>query len=378
MLAPYHAGLGPHSTRWPCQKPVLVLTSAVKYVVFGCLLLASSSVFAQRYSISHSAEHFAGRALNDSNLVGGQNRIWPSAYAALDYPTAMLNLSVDSTPASSSTILDLNDRGQAVGFFSVFDPGTFTAYPVATLFTASERTALGTTPDMRESVAYGINDWGWVVGQNSNNRMPTGPESQAFVWVSGYGMFPLPCNGGELRAAAKAVTNAGWIGGSCGHNPYLWANGVGYDISSWMPEYVDLGHGLESRASIAANLYCEVNSIAENHAFSVYCYHERGRAREHLSFVSSAAMRGLVQTPRFTKINAINRSGCAVGSAPGNSPRTGDVAIKYCDGVLTDLNDVVSSPDILREAADINDYGAILVWREDATNHGIYTSLLHR
>lgn len=359
-----------------------IKVKCIESVICVGLALATTSAFAQTYimaDVDLSYTTSAG-AINDSGYVGGATFGGDASLAS--YSNVGLGIAgriVDSRtiPYLESKINDLNKGALGVGGRTIgFDP------TIATLFTYDQRTiAIGVLPGDNGSEALAVNDAGWVVGYSYRGGLNV--RETAFVWVPQAGdisrpgtMYALSCSQGNARA--KSINRDGWIGGYCGNKPYIWlayspsygrvANDVSlyeYDITSWLPAQIDVGLGLVGRASVEF-VRCEVNSLANSYAFSVYC------ATEPLgiSFVSTPTRPALTQVPQLglyfgqssqVHIHAINDEGCAVGQAGLPGPFY-SAAVKYCDGRLINLNTdlFVPSDDYLYSAEDINNHGLIL------------------
>jgi hypothetical protein len=232
------------------------------------------------------------------------------------------------------------------------------------------------------SEAKGINNLLWVVGTSGSEYASTNYEryDKPFLWVPHAGtlesgtMQELPCDRDSnddgildisvcpsaIRGSANAINDAGLIGGKLGGKPYLWWNGQGYDISSWLPPLIDLGGGYY--ASNTDLIACEVTSVSNSYAYTIVCpgafNFELGQS-VGISFISTPSVPGFTRVD--ARLNAVNDEGCAVGTV---IPRVGATmtAVKYCNGTLTDLNTTtVSKSGRLAEALDINNRGQILV-----------------
>jgi len=88
---------------------------------------------------------------------------------------------------------------------------------------------LPTTTSFTETVAFGVNSHGQVVGGSGNNSRP-------FVWSAEDGMQELPLPPGTYSANATGINDRGWVVGSAyiGFSavPFLYADGVSYSVQS--------------------------------------------------------------------------------------------------------------------------------------------------
>ncbi len=345
--------------------------------------LSTHAAFAQSYSAfdidpTHATVAYA---LNDSGWIGGYTEMRPSdgsradVYAGLpSYSNLYLGIVAQInyagaphtgiSPHRHSQINALNKGALGVGFVGD-DSGS---EQHAAMFTYDGRWAdLGVDRLLNTdtSSANAVSDSGWVVGTAFSEL-----ESMPFVWIPNPAditrgtVIKLRCGEGR-SGTASAVNRDGLIGGSCGDSPYLWWNGIGYDISSWVPRSViaNTGRAVASvdTASIG-HFKCEVTAIANSYAFVVGCSGDT--AGMFFSFVSTPSVPALTQVVLDSDaspaiIYAINDQGCAVGRS---FPRTGPAAaaIKYCNGMATNLDSIVPGVN-LTVAYGINSFGDIIV-----------------
>ncbi len=248
--------------------------------------LTAHSAFAQIYtalSIGHSTRP---NVINDSGWIGGETSSWvggyETSYASYTNPPLGVigHINYAGTPTltdfytgestfSSSSIRALNQGALGAGTIA-FRNSMGDSIERAALFTYADHwTVIG--PDQGESWANAINDKGWVVGETSDNNSYKGflwtPDSPLpaatplpYVMDGTLAYLPFPDEtpgAATLGAGALTINRDGLIGGYCGNSPYLWWDGIGYDISSWLPAFVYVGGRRVFRA--AAGLQCQVN-----------------------------------------------------------------------------------------------------------------------
>jgi probable HAF family extracellular repeat protein len=255
----------------------------------------------------------------------------------------------------NSYAFDINDAGDVVGMADVSSDQSTNIFRHAVIWRAGTHAIedLGTLSGFRDSVAYGVNNLGQIVGQSAYGTGPFSTVPRAFVWDGGQ-MFLLPAVVSNSAAEAHAINDLGQIVGTENQGnggPAVAAQRwVNTNSGGWAnAAIIDLGNlgavGLQSinRAS-AINAAGDIvgSSVASDGSLAAFFWRD-----------GMSPLCGLVGA------TGVNLAGEAVGSAsnvvftPGYwSPATGAV----------DLNDVIppGSGWTLTASAAINDAGQIV------------------
>jgi probable HAF family extracellular repeat protein len=159
---------------------------------------------------------------------------------------------------------------------------------------------LGTLPGDSASVAWGINQFGDIVGWSMG---PTG--TRAFIYTNGAGMTALPAPTGRPVTTARAISASGVVVGTAGTGGS------------------DIGHAVRWRSGIAQDL-------------------------------------GTLAGGNFSQARGVNASGAIVGSSDTNGGSLYTHAFRYTDAAgMVDLTPSVDNA----HAEGINDSGQITGWR---------------
>jgi probable HAF family extracellular repeat protein len=258
--------------------------------------------------------------------------------------------------AFNSYAFGINDAGDVVGMSDTSSDQSTNIFRHAVLWRAGthEIQDLGTLSGFRDSVAYGVNNLGQIVGQSAYGTGPFNTVQRAFIWERGQmSLLPEPVVG-NFTAQANAINDLSQIVGT----GYLGSSGPGLAALRWdirqadgsaNAAMTDLG-SLGAVGNQSSNSPSAINAAGDIVGSSV---NSSGSLEAFLWRGAMAPMCGLVSA------TGVNIADEAVGSAsnvtftPGYwSAATGTV----------DLNDVIppGSGWTLTASADVNDAGQIV------------------
>jgi probable HAF family extracellular repeat protein len=292
----------------------------------------------------------------------------------------------------------INSSGQVVGVANS-SSGTAQAF----IYSNGKMTGLGMLPGLTMSWAYGINDSGQVVGGSSTS---TGQAQEAFLYANGtmtgltfgssaswaYGINNNgqvvgeaeynPGNEPVLYSSGK-VTGLGTIGGQLGEAYAINASGIAvgtaattsqvpmtYDAFLSNGTMTDLGSlGSGGSQANAINATGEVVGLCgmayTSHSAISHAFLYSGGKMTDLGVLAGLGIPSQESSAAF----GINDSGQVVGVAgsafgitftsPGMAD-SADHAFIYSNGLMTDLNSLISPGWTLEEATAINNAGDIV------------------
>jgi len=152
----------------------------------------------------------------------------------------------------------INDQGVVVGFADRRDPppapglpSTFLGNRAFIWSSTSGMQELSPLPFGSQSLAFGINNNGQVVGQLLCCSLGAF-SSHAFLWSSATGMQDLGTLPGANSSVANAINNIGQVVGVSDRRAFLWSNGVMVDLSA-LPVVVAAGWTSLGNASAINN-----------------------------------------------------------------------------------------------------------------------------
>jgi probable HAF family extracellular repeat protein len=349
-------------------------------VLAACCALGISSASAQNYTLTDlgvlpEKEVSIPTAINAAGYVTGTSSAGESNQSTFCYEnskTGMEDMSV--IPGSISRGFGINGFDQMVGD-STFGKGRTISH--AALFTKGAVLDLGTLRSAglnSYSRANGINALGQVVGFAGSKR--DGSESRAFAWTTASGMFDLGTLGGTY-AQAVAINDAGFVTG----NAQLPVSSVGgvevshafiyqaFSITERNTKpMADLGtlggddsYGTFINAKNHVVGYSTVNKSDDR----IHAFLHNGKTMIDLGSLSGASLKSDISFAL-----GVNASDEVVGYSylPSNKqPAPQQVAFIYREGLMVNLNDLVSQPGpgVLKYRLDaataINDEGQIAV-----------------
>jgi 6-phosphogluconolactonase len=293
-----------------------------------------------------SAEVITAAAINNKGEVTGTVRYYPQAND--NFVQAFIYAGGTTTGIAFSRVSsgnDINDSGQVVGQTDLQPPSPLQPPAQAFLYNYSSKSTVDIdTVAGRQSVAFGINDAGHITGSLSTGTcLPAGScnlgATHAFTY-SGSSLVDIGTLGGTF-SQGTSINNLDEIagistvaGGSLSHL-FLYAQGHMRDLGTLAGE---------SFVNAAINDREEIIGSALNSTGVPTSFLHRENGFEKLPFIAGG----------------INNSGDIVGAevvANGSS----HALLRYCDGKLIDLNDLVGpSVPLLTSAAGISDNGKIV------------------
>ncbi len=306
--------------------------------------------------------HYSSRKLSALTIIGLLCSL--SAFAA-DYTI----IDLGTLGGNYSSALGINSSGQVIGYS---DTGAAFGIGHAFLYTGGQMSDLGSLYEIN-SIARGINSTGQIAGAIYN----TTGFGRAFIYNNGVmtdiGTSPSPYN---LVTDATAINDAGQIAGYSNNNQgsphaFLYSNGTITDIGAAFGEARSWATAINSTgqvvggSSVGAFLYSNGSmSILGNFTPSginalgqVVGYDGHAVLYDNGTITDLGALNG-----GSSWAEAINTSGWIVGESTLSGGQTNRAFI-YKNGVMTDLNDLISANSgwtLIETARAINDSGQIV------------------
>lgn len=193
-----------------------------------------------------SSSHF--RAINNSGQLVGEYGT-ESGYVAFIYDDGTVT-ELDAFGEFGAIAYDINDNGQVVGHSYIIDvelPGGWNLSAHAFLYEDEVMIDLGTLGGVN-SIAYGINDSGQVVGYSN----VAGGDEHAFLY-DGDVMIDLTTLGG-VESIAYAINDSGQVVGDSDGHAFL------YDETEGM---LDLNDLIASGSGWELNYAYDINSLGQ-------------------------------------------------------------------------------------------------------------------
>ncbi|MEC4886145.1 MAG: DUF3466 family protein [Scytonema sp. PMC 1070.18] len=246
-----------------------------------------------------------------------------------------------SDPFGPTDARGINDKAQVVGLST-----SSRQYPVAFIWDSQNGSrsipSLAESPVVISDFAYDINNQGQVVGKSDTMRGP-----QAFLWKSSEGIQNLGALGpvnelGYSSSTAYGINDKSEVVGVSNGKVVLWdsTNGI-QDLG-----FAGTAYNINNRTQV-------VGSLTSSNG-------ERAFLWEKTTGVQDLGVLGVSSNDNSRSIAyGINAQTQVVGVS---SSAQGDRAFVWENGVLSDLNDLVSGGDgwLLTEARAINDAGYIV------------------
>ena len=271
---------------------------------------------------------------NRGQIVGYSSTADGLVHAFLHAGGAMTDLG--TMGGNYSSAYGINNSGQVVGYST--PPAGM--YGHANLWSGVAITDLGTLGG-RESLAFAINGSGQVAGYS----LTTDQLQHAFLYSDGV-MTDLGTFEGAITSIARGINDSGWVVGECSfingydvwERAFLYSNGVMTDLGS-----------LGGRDSVA---------LCINHSGQVAGGSSTANGQFHAFLWSQGIMTDLGTLGGSLSIaHGINDSGQVVGtSTTVNNERH---AFLWADGVMTDLG-TMGQDFVDNKACGINSYGQVV------------------
>lgn len=360
-------------------------------VLAACCALGISTAGAQTYILTDlgvlpGKEVSIPTAINAAGYVTGTSSAGESNQSAFCYENSKRGMEDMSViPGSISRGFGINGFDQMVGD-STFGKGRTISH--AALFTKGAVLDLGTLKNsgvFSYSRANGINALGQVVGFAGSKRDSS--ESRAFAWTSSTGMFDLGTLGGRY-AQAVAINDAGVVTG----NSEITESSVGDQVSHafiYRPFSVGI-EGMRDLGTLGGDYSYGTFINAKNHVVGystvnksddrIHAFLHNGKTMIDLGSLSGASLKSDISFAL-----GVNASDEVVGYSylPSNKqPAPQQVAFIYREGLMVNLNDLVSQPGpgVLKYRLDaataINDEGQIAVIAFDRSTGNFRAVLL--
>ncbi|MGD1031996.1 MAG: hypothetical protein ABSA05_12745 [Opitutaceae bacterium] len=239
----------------------------------------------------------------------------------------------------------INNSGTIVGL-----AGTSAGTEHAFSYSNGKMTDLGTLPGRTASQANGINNAGTIVGSSSSEE-----STHAFSYGDGIMTDLGTLYPADIVSQANAINDAGTIVGNSGQRAFSYSNGIMTDLGTLYPgDLICQAYAINNAGTIVGDSDGRAFSFA-NGAFTDLGYLDKSE-------------------PESTAY-AINNSGTIVGLSyvQTGGPQyflDSQHAFVYRNGMMTDLNSLVSLPGVtLSIASGINDHGQIVCSGDDDNSY---------
>jgi probable HAF family extracellular repeat protein len=248
---------------------------------------------------------------------------------------------------SKSEALAINDEGEITGYgYAVFTSGNFQGFS----WSNGAITAIGSATSAAQIGAYGINDAGQIVGENSVQH--------AFITTPG-GQQDLGTLGG-VYSGANGINSSGQVVGF-----------AGYSSSTWQLQHAFLwtsSGGMKDLGSLPGYSISAATAISASGTVVGYSYSTQDLT-DHAFVWSNGTMQALpsLSGQSGCAATAINSAGVAVGYselAEGDNQYNDEAVLWTGNGTVQDLGHL---PGTLSSIAyDINDLGEVVGSSNDA------------
>lgn len=281
-------------------------------------------------------------SVNALGQVVGTAQLPDETYTAFSYTGSGGMVDLGGLGGTYAIAQSVNASGQIVGQAYTAGNASIRAFLTTS---GGTMTDLGTIGTGGNSIAYGINDSGTIVGRSTNLE----GRDRAFSYTVGGAMTDLGTLGG-LYSQATAISSAGHIVGSATTNnndathAFLLAPGG---------SMVDLG---------ALDITHASSGLAVNASGQVVGFSGVDEAKSAFSYTSEGGMVDLGSFGGFYNVAMdLNDAGQIVGTS-GADGWADQRAFLYENGVMHDLNDFVTGAAgwTLIEATSINELGQIV------------------
>ena len=343
-------------------------SSIFRRLCAAAVICLAPSAFAQTYTVVPlgtlgGSVSLANAINSQGSVVGSSTTAQGPGHAFINDGTAMTDL---GTLAAGSTAMSVANGISTTGEVVGISTATATGDSHGFLWTSTGGMQdLGTLPDGNSSSATGVSASGNIVGYASTGWTP---DNHAVLWQRGWGTGLVATDLGTLagpaggRSQATAINNA-WspqvvgfsiLSDNTSYHAFLWQSGTMTDLGS-LGGAISVAHAINDAGLIVGG---SLNGGGKRHAFSV----QAGSGNPMRDIGTLVGAKGL-----FSEAYAVNSNGTIVGASVHNSTTTDTHAFIYDNGVMKDLNGMVSSKSgwVLTSATGIDDAGEI-------TGTGIY------
>lgn len=343
-------------------------SSIFRRLLAAAAICIAPSAFAQTYTVVPlgtlgGAVSLANAINSQGSVVGSSTTAQGAGHAFINDGTAMTDLgTLVSTSTAMSAANGISATGEVVGISTATATGDSHGF----LWTNTGGIQdLGTLPGGSASAAMGVNASENIVGYASTGWTPA---NHAVLWQRGWGTGFVATDLGTLAGAtgglseATAINNA-WspqvvgfsiLSDNVSYHAFLWQSGTMTDLGS-LGGAISVAHAVNDAGLVVGG---SLNGSGKRHAFSV----QAGSGNPMQDIGTLVGAKGL-----FSEAYAVNSNGTIVGASVHNTTTTDTHAFIYDNGVMKDLNNMVSAKSgwVLTSATGIDDAGEI-------TGTGIY------